>query len=135
MVQYIDKSALVAEIKKHYNCGIINGDTVKLFDNSTIDIHPLYDVVLEDVTIEIADNGILRINAKEIEYDLYLRSDGRRIFEKDWQRTPHRKEIKERKRHFWSKKKERYINCGWVRTTETTPMQYILSKYKIEIYD
>jgi len=123
--------------KKHYNYGIINDDTVKLFDNySTIDIHPLYDVGLEDVTIEYDDNGILHINAKKIEYDFYfMHSYGRRIFEEDWERTPHREEIKEGKRHFWSKKMERYINCGWVRTTETTSMQYILSKYKVEIYD
>ncbi len=121
--------------KKHYNYGIINGDTVKLFNNSTIDIHPLHDVALEDVTIEFDDNGTLHIDAKRIEYDLYFRSDGRRIFEKDWQRTPHRKEIKEGKRHFWSKKMERYINCGWVRIAETTSMQYILSKCKVEIYD
>ena len=99
--------------KKHYNYGIINGDTVKLFNSSTIDIHPLHDVGLEDVTIEYNDNGILHISAKKIEYDFYFRSDGRRIFEKDWQRTPHREEIKEGKRHFWSKKKERNVKCGW----------------------
>lgn len=122
--------------KKHYDYGIITSDTIKLFCNSTINIHPLYDVALEDVTIEYDDNGILHINAKKIEYDFYsLNFYGRRIFEDDWKRTPHRKEIKEGKRHFWSKKMERYVNCGWVRTTETTSMQYILNKYKVEIYD
>lgn len=122
--------------KKHYNYGIITGDTtVKLFNNSIINISPSYDVGLEDVTIEYDDNGILRINAKKIEYDFYGPSHSRRIFEEDWERIPHRKEIKEGKRHFWSKKMERYINNGWVRTTETTQMQYILSNYKVEIYD
>ena len=121
--------------KKHYDYGIIDGSTIKLFNNSTIDIHPSYDVALEDVNVEFCDNGVLNIDAKKIEYDFYDRSYGRRIFEEDWQRTPHPKCIKEGKRHFWSKKKERYVNWGWVRTTETTPVQYALNKYKVEIYD
>ncbi len=121
--------------KKHYNWGIITGDTVKLFNNSIININPLHDVGLEDVTIEYDDNGILHINTKKIEYDFYSHFYSRRIFEEDWKSIPHRKEIKEGKRHFWSKKMERYINCGWVRRTETTQMQYIISNYKVEIYD
>lgn len=120
---------------KHYDYGIINGDTIKLFNNSTLDIHPLHDEGLEDVSVEFCDNGLLKIDAKKIEYDFYSPSAGRRIFEEDWERTPHPKCIKEGKRYFWSKNKERYVYCGWVRTTETTPMQYILSKYKVEIYD
>ena len=120
---------------KHYDYGIINGDTIKLFNNSIINIHPLNDVGLEDVNIEFCDNGLLKIDAKKIEYDFYMHYDGRRIFEENWQRTPHPKCIKEGKRHFWSKNKERYVTWGWVRTTETTPMQCILSKYKVEIYD
>ena len=121
--------------KKHYDFGIINGDTIKLFNNSTMNIHPLDDECLEDVNVDFCDNGVLEINAKKIEYDFYMHSDGRRIFEEDWKRTPHPKEIKEGKRHFWSKNKERYVNFGWVRTTETTPMKCILSKFKVEIYD
>ena len=121
-------------MKQHYNYGIINGDTVKLFNDSTFDIHPLHDVALEGVSVELCDNGVLKIDAKEIQYDFYFHSNGRRIFEEDWQRTPHPKCIKEGKRHFWSRNKERYVNFGWVRTTETTPMQYFLSKYKVEIH-
>ena len=121
--------------KKHYDYGIITSNTTKLFNNSKIDFYPLLDVALENVTIEYDDNGILHINANKIKYDFYGHSYGRRIFEEDWKRIPHRKEIKEGKRHFWSKKMERYIIYGWVRTTETTQMQYILSNYKVEIYD
>ena len=120
---------------KHYDYGIINGGTIKLFNNSIMDIHPFDDEGLEDVNVELCDNGVLKIDAKKIEYDFYFHSDGIRIFEEDWRRTPHPKCIKEGKRHFWSKNKERYVNCGWVRTTETTPVQYILNKYKVEIYD
>ena len=121
--------------KKHYEYGAVNGSTVKLFNNSIIDIQPLHDVALVDVNVEFSNNGLLKIDAKRIEYDFYRHSDGRRIFEEDWKRTPHPKCIKEGKRHFWSKMKERYINYGWVRTTEVTPMRYILNKYKVEIYD
>ena len=120
---------------KHYDYGIINGDTIKLFNNSIMNIQPLYDECLEDVNVEFCDNGVLQIDAKKIEYDFYRCSDGIRIFEEDWQRTPHPKCIKEGKRHYWSKNKERYVDYGWVRTTETTPMQCILSRYKVEIYD
>lgn len=120
---------------EHYNYAIINGSTVKLFNDSIIDVHPLHDVALEDVNVQFCDNGLLKIDAKRIEYDFYLHSDGRRIFEEDWERTPHPKCIKEGKRHFWSKNKERYVKFGWVRTIETVPMQYIISKYKVEIYD
>lgn len=121
--------------KKHYNYGIMNGDTVKLFNDSIIDFRPLDDVALEDVYVEFTYNGLLKIDAKRVEYDFYLHTDGRRIFEEDWIRPPHPKCIKEGKRHFWSKNKEKYVTYGWVRTTETTPMQYILNKYKLEIYD
>ena len=120
---------------QHYNYAIINGSTVKLFNNSIFDFSPLHDDALEDVNLELCDNGLLKIDAKRIEYDFYLHSDGRRVFEEDWERTPHPKCIKEGKRHFWSKNKERYVNCGWVRTIETVPMKYIISKYKLEIYN
>lgn len=120
---------------QHYNYAIINGSTVKVFNNSIIDFSPLHDDALEDVDVELCDNGLLKIDAKRIEYDFYLHSDGRRVFEEDWERTPHPKCIKEGKRHFWSKNKERYVNFGWVRTIETVPMKYIISKYKLEIYN
>lgn len=120
---------------QHYNYAIINGSTVKLFNKSIIDFSPLHDDALEDVNVELCDNGLLKIDAKRIEYDFYLHSDGRRVFEEDWERTPHPKCIKEGKRHFWSKNKERYVNFGWVRTIETVPMKYIISKYKLEIYN
>ena len=60
--------------------------------------------------------------------------DGKRIFEEDWVNTPLPREIKKGKRHFWSKKEESYVDCGWVKTIETTQIQYILSKYKVKIY-
>ncbi len=123
------------EKTKRYDYGIISGDTIKLFNNSLIEYRLLHDDGLEDVNVEFCDNGVLKIDAKKIEYDFYSPSGGRRIFEEDWERTPHLKEIKEGKRHFWSKNKERYVNCGWVRTAETTPVQYIINKYKVEIYD
>ena len=50
---------------KHYDYGIINGDTVKLFNNSTMDIHPLHDDGLEDVNVEFCDNGILKKKKKK----------------------------------------------------------------------
>lgn len=52
--------------KKHYNYGIMNGDTVKLFNDSIIDFSPLHDVALEDVYVEFRYNGLLKIDAKRV---------------------------------------------------------------------
>lgn len=120
--------------KKHYNYGIISGDNIKLFNESEIPVYPSNDDALVDVDVEFCENGLLKIDAKKIKYDFYSCSDGSRIFEEDWINAPIPREIKRGKRHFWSKKEEAYVDCGWVRTMKTTQIQYILSKYKVEIY-
>ncbi len=121
--------------KKHYNYGIISGDTVTLFNESEKPpVFPSSDDALVDVDAEFCENGLLKIDAQKIKFDFYSCYDGSRIFEADWINTPHPKEIKKGKRHFWSKKEEPYVDCGWVETTKTTQIQYILSKYKVKIY-
>ena len=120
--------------KKHYNYGIISGDTVTLFNESEMSVFPSSDDALVDVDVEFCENGLLKIDAKKIKYDFYSCHDGSRIFEEDWVNTPLPREIKKGKRHFWSKKEESYVDCGWVKTTKTTQIQYILSKYKVKIY-
>lgn len=121
--------------KRHFNYGIISGDTVTLFNESEKPpVFPSSEDVLVDVDAEFCENGLLKIDAKKIKYDYYSRFDGSRIFEEDWRNTPIPKEIKKGKRHFWSKKEESYVDCGWVKTTKTTQIQYILSKYKVKIY-
>lgn len=119
--------------KKHFKYGIINGDIVTLFNESEMQIYPLSEDALVDVDAEFCENGLLKIDAKKIKCDFYSSSDGSRIFEEDWVHAPHPDEIKRGKRHFWSKKEESYVDCGWVRTTETTQIQYVLSKYKVKI--
>ena len=122
---------------KHYEYGIIssNGNLI-LFNDSVQEASLFTSEFLKDVNVTIRANGILEIHAYRIEYDFYSHSDStdfRRVFEESWRRTPHPKCIKEGKRHFWSRKKERYVNNGWVRTTETTPVEFVLNKYKIDI--
>lgn len=119
--------------KKHFNYGIISGDTVTLYNESEMPVFPSSEDALVDVNAEFCENGLLKIDAKKIKYDYYSRFDGSRIFEEDWRNTPLPKEIKKGKRSFWSKKEESYVDCGWVKTTKTTQIQYILSKYKVKI--
>lgn len=116
---------------KHYNYGVIEGNTITLFNDSTITRSLLYSDFLKDVSVEISDTGILYISANKLEYDLYM--CGSRIFEDEWKRTPDPKLIKEGKRYIWSRNKEKYVNGGWVRTTERTPIKYVFNNYKIEI--
>lgn len=120
--------------KKHYNYGIISGDTVTLFNESEMSVFPSNEEALVDIDAEFCENGLLKIDAKRIKYDFYSRYNGSRIFEEDWVNAPHPREIKKGKRHFWSKKEESYVDCGWVKTIETTQVQYVLSKYKVKIY-
>lgn len=121
--------------KKHFNYGIISGTTVTLFNESEKPpVFPLSEDALVDVDAEFCENGLLKIDAKKIKFDFYSCYNGSRIFEEDWVNTPLPKEIKRCKRHFWSKKEESYVDCGWVKTTKTTQIQYILSKYKVKIY-
>lgn len=120
--------------KKHYDYGVISDDTVKLFNESDVSIYPPSDDALVDVDVEFCVNGLLKIDAKKIKYDYYSCLGESRIFEEDWENVPHPKCIKKGKRHFWSKKEELYVDCGWVRTIETTKIQYILNKYKVKIY-
>lgn len=120
--------------KKHFNYGIISGDTVTLYNEPGLPVYPSDEDALVDVDAEFCENGVLKIDAKKIKYDYYSCFDGSRIFEEDWRNTPLPKEIKKGKRSFWSKKEEPYVDCGWVETTKTTPVQYILSKYKVKIF-
>lgn len=120
---------------RHYNLAIVNKNSncIQLFNNSTKEAPVLSSDFLKDVNIEIDNNGVLKIYANRIIYDLYL-GEGRRIFEKDWQYEPHHSEIYEGKRWPWSKK-ERFVYHGWVKRAETEKIEYVMSKYKIEIYD
>ena len=119
---------------KHYNFGIISDDNIVLFNETAHESVILTSDFLTDVTIEQNENGVIDISANRIIYDFYGHEHGYRIFEKDWQHTPHPKEIHEGKRWCFSKNKERFVYRGWVRTNEVEPIHYIFSKYKIEIY-
>ena len=91
---------------------------------------------LKDVDVKIDDNGVLNIKAKKILFDFYSPFNYRcLVFEEDWKRKPHQSEIFEKKRHFWSRKKEKCVNAGFVKTIETEPIEYCLSHFKVEIYD
>ena len=119
------------KIETNYKYGIIKDDVVKLFDNSTIDFHPLNAIPLEDVNVHIDNSGILFIEALEIDYDFYLEH---KVWEDEWLQEPEPELIKTGKKWPWSKPK-RYVKGGWVRTTKRIPRKFIMNSYKIEMPD
>ena len=67
---------------------------------------------LEDIEINIGNNGTLRITGNEIHYDFYLHKTS----ESSWREEPEESRIKTRKvGMFWKRREERYLQ-GWVRT-------------------
>ena len=124
---------MAQELESTYKYGIIKGNQVILFNESNIVYSPLADNVLEDVNVSVTDAGNLHIQAALIEYDFYLTRN--KIWEDGWINEPHQKVIKEGKRHWWSKKKSRYVIGPWVRKAEKKRVSYLMSNYKIEIYD
>lgn len=133
------------EIKKlicsHYKYGIVHTDKITLFNDTDhygkiTSSDFLRDV---DVCLDYLDNGILFMNAKKIVYAFYVpeKSFCGRVFESDWEHEPHPKLIHTGKRHFWSRKRERFVYSGWNRTTEEVNITIAvnLNTYKIEIFD
>ena len=119
-----------------YNFGLINGNQILLFNETEHHANPFTSDFLVNVHIKIDDNsGVLTINAERIVFDYY--EYGYRIFEENWQHTPHNKEIHEG-RKWWKAlfhigNPEKFVYHGFVRTNETEPKQYIMSKYKLII--
>jgi hypothetical protein len=123
-------------MEKHFNWGLVSDSNIKLFNNSKLHSTVLGTDFLKDVDVKIDDNGVLNIKAKKILFDFYRPFNSRcLVFEEDWQRKPHPSEIFEKKRHFWSRKKEKCVSGGFVKTIETEPIEYFFNKFKIEIYD
>ena len=136
-LQMINDKSVIADFYKY---GIIKNDnTIVLFNETEHRATVSTSDFLQDVEVELSDDGLLSIKAKRIVYDFYYtdKSIFMRVFEDCWEHEPHPKLIKTGKRYFWSKKKERYVDVGWVRTTETENVTYIVSlnNYKIEIFD
>ena len=123
-------------MNKHYNYALIEGNNVILYDNSTRDFWPFTTTALQNVNVNI-ENGILTISGDEIVFDFYSREglfEDNRVFEDKWKNNPVSREIKEGKRHWWSRKKERYVEHGFVKTTKRIPREFIFSDYTVEIY-
>ena len=114
-----------------YRYGIIEGNQITLFNDSDVSFRPLTANALENVSFSIDDKEILHLQADLVKYDLYFQ--GGKIWENEWESTPHPKEIKEGKKHWWSKKTSRYVRGPWVRTIEKEHISYLMSNFKIEI--
>lgn len=122
-------------MNKHYNYGIITNENKVILFNETEQSAPIVSSdFLTDVNCNIDKNGVLQISAYRIIYDLYL-CDGYRIFKKYWKHTPHPKEIHEGRRFIWSREKEQFVYRGWVRSSETELVEYVMNNYRIEIYE
>lgn len=127
--------------EKDFKYGIIDGFSVMLFNETEHKATVSTSDFLINVKIKMENNGVINIQADRIIYDFYDPSRGRRIFEKDWIHQPHPRLIHEGKR-WWKvltggKETERFVYSGYVRSTETESVQYILpiNKYTITIYD
>lgn len=120
-------------IDKHYKCALIEGSNIKLFNESTVKFTVLTTDALENVDVEIDNNGILSIEADRIIY-FYTPTI---LWEDEWKEEPAEpKLIKEGKRYWFSKKVKRYVEKGWIRTTKRERVKYIMNNnYKIEILE
>jgi len=118
-------------IDKHYRYALIEGSNIKLFNESTVNFTVLTTDALENVDVEIDDNGILSIEADRIIY-FYTTT---KLWEDEWEKEPEPKLIKEGKRYWFSKKVKRYVEKGWIRTAKREKVKYIMNNYKIEILE
>lgn len=119
------------KLDNHYNWALIEGSNIKLFNESTLNFSAFSTDAFEDVSVEIDDKGVLCIEAKRIIY--FFTST--KLWEDEWKKEPDPKLIKEERLSWFSTKIRRYVESGWIRTTEREKVKYIMNNYKIEILD
>lgn len=118
----------------HFNFGIICDDKIILYDNEEDYSSRISNsTFLVNVDVELCRHNIVSLQGDKILYDLYI--GRRRVFENDWKYQPHESEIQEGKKYFWSKKKSKYVNSGWVVRADKEHISVILINYKITIIE
>ena len=122
---------------KHYRFGIIKREnTVILFNNSLVSSSRADSDFLKNVDVSIGENGVLSLKGDKFIKDYYCPVDFHfKVFKENWKHKPFSDAIHEGKRHFWSRKKEEYVDSGFVLSTETEPIEYSLSDFVVKILD
>ncbi len=112
-----------------------NNDTVYL-SNDKISVSPFFDTLLEDVKVEICDNGVLNICGDLVDYSFTLERE--KLSDISVVETPHEDYIQHYKGlkifGFYIKKPYDYVETGWYRLRDKTPnVRIVMNKYKLEI--
>lgn len=124
------------ETFKYKYCVIKNNTDTVYLSNDKISISPLYDTILEDVKVNICDNGALDICGDGVEYCFTFERE--KLSDINVTDTPHEDYIKHYKglKIFgcYIKKPYDYVEKGWYRLRDKTPnRRIIMSKYKLKI--
>ena len=109
---------------------VINDDVVFLSE-SKLSCRPAFETYLENVTVNIDNNGVMDICGDEVQYDF--------VFNKtkisDLNESPQENYIDHYKGFklfgFYLIKPYHYVKSGWYRLKERKPKRIIINKYKL----
>ena len=110
---------------------VINDDVVFLSE-SKLSCRPAFETYLENVTVNIDDNGVMDICGDEVQYDF--------VFNKtkisDLNNSPQENYINHYKGFklfgFYLIKPYDYVKSGWYRLKERKPKRITINKYKLD---
>ena len=108
-------------------------DDVIFLSESNLYCRPAFETYLENVTVNINDNGVIDICGDKVQYDI--------VFNKtkisDLNETPHENYINHYKGlklfGFYLIKPYDYVKPGWYSLKERKPKRIIINKYKLEV--
>ena len=107
-------------------------DDVVFLSESKLSCRPAFETYLENVTVNINDNGVIDICGDEVQYDI--------VFNKtkisDLNETPQENYINHYKGFklfgFYLIKPYDYVKPGWYILKERKPKRIIINKYKLD---
>ena len=119
------------ETLKYPHC-VINDDSVFLSEHK-LSFSPLYEIYLENVIINIYDNGVIDICGDKVQCDI--------VFSKtkisDLDSEPEEDYINHYKGFklfgFYLIKPYDYVKSGWYKLKERKPKRITISKYRLEV--
>lgn len=108
-------------------------DDVVFLSESKLSCRPAFETYLENVTVNINDNGVIDICGDEVQYDI--------VFNKtkisDLNEAPQENYINHYKGFklfgFYLIKPYDYVKPGWYRLKERKTKRIIINKYKLEV--
>lgn len=123
------------ETLKYKYCKIKHETDTVYLSNDKISVSPFFDTLLEDVKVDICDNGVLNICGDLVEYCFVFERE--KLSDISVVETPHEDYIKHYKGlkifGYYIKKPYEYVE-GWYRLRDKTPnVRIVMSKYKLKI--